>query len=101
MISLLDIKPILKMNDGLAKMEVVRTKGKAFLRVLEKAKEIAPNAILFGITHAQMYEQVEEILSMLKEHFPGLPHPLVSEVTPALGTHLGPGALCLSWITQD
>ncbi len=100
-ISLLDIKPILKMNDGLAKMEVVRTKGKAFLRVLEKAKEIAPKALLFGITHAQMPDQVEAILSMLKDQFPSLPHPLVSEVTPALGTHLGPGALCLSWIAQD
>jgi DegV family protein with EDD domain len=100
-ISLLDIKPILKMNDGLAKMEVVRTRGKAFLRVVEKAIEIAPKALYLGITHANIPEQVEQLLTTLKEQFPGLPKPLISEVTPALGTHVGPGALCLSWISQD
>jgi len=27
-----------------------------------------------------------------------LPEPMVNEVTPALGAHVGPGSLCVNWI---
>jgi DegV family protein with EDD domain len=97
-ISLLDIKPILKMNNGIAKMEMVRTRKKAFARVLEKAKQVSPQALLLGITHANALEQVEKLLFMLHEAHPDLPIPIISEVTPTLVTHVGPGAVCLSWI---
>lgn len=100
-ISLLDIKPILKMNNGLAKMEVVRTRLKAFKRVVEMAMEKYPQTLVFGITHANVPDQVADLVGQLKQAFPNLPAPLVSEVTPALGTHVGPGALCLSWILPN
>ncbi|MBI9049964.1 MAG: DegV family protein [Anaerolineaceae bacterium] len=99
-ISLLDIKPILRMNNHLAKMDIVRTRKKAFARVVETAKQMAPNASLFGITHANVPEQVEELLKQLKDAIPNLKEPMISEVTPALGTHVGPGALCLSWLPE-
>lgn len=99
-ISLLDIKPILRMNNHLAKMDIVRTRKKAFNRVVEMAKQMAPNASLFGITHANVPEQVEELIQQLKQAIPNLPEPMISEVTPALGTHVGPGALCLNWLPK-
>ena len=43
-VGLLGIKPILKMNNYVSKMEVARTKSKAFERVLRIAVEFAPIA---------------------------------------------------------
>jgi DegV family protein with EDD domain len=99
-ISLLDIKPILRMNNHLAKMDIVRTRKKAFERVVNVAKQIAPQSKFFGISHANVPDQVEELIKQLKQAIPDLIEPMVSEVTPALGTHVGPGALCLNWLPK-
>jgi DegV family protein with EDD domain len=97
-VSLLGIKPILKMNNHSSKMEIARTKSKAFERVLNTALEKLSYADMFGITHANVPDQVDELIRRLKEMIPGLADPLVSEVTPALGAHVGPGSLCVNWI---
>ncbi len=97
-VSLLGIKPILKMNNHVSRMEIARTKRKAFQRVLNTAVENIPYADVFGITHAGVPDQVEDFVKKLKDMIPGLPDPLISDVTPALGVHVGPGALCINWI---
>jgi hypothetical protein len=38
------------------------------------------------------------LIKKLKEIIPGLANPMVNEVTPALGVHVGPGSLCVNWI---
>ena len=100
-VGLLGIKPILKMNNHTSKMEVARTKGKAFERVVNAAVDNIPHAEAFAITHAHVPEQAEELIRRLKEMIPTLPEPLVSEVTPALGVHVGPGSLCVNWIESS
>jgi len=100
-ISLLGIKPILKMNNHISKMEIARTRNKAFSRVLQMALEVIPYADLFGITHANVPDQVDTLISRIRETYPDFPDPMVSEVTPALGTHVGPGALCINWIESE
>ena len=97
-VGLLGIKPILRMNNHIAKMEVARTKSKAFERVVRVAAEYAPLAEQIGITHANALDQVEALLAELDKRCPGYPKPLISEVTPSLGSHVGPGALCVNWI---
>ena len=97
-VSILGIKPILKMNNHVSSMEIARTKNKAFERVLNTAVDNLPYADLFGITHANVPDQVEELVRRLKEMIPSLQDPMVSEVTPALGVHVGPGSLCVNWI---
>lgn len=97
-VSILGIKPILKMNNHISRMEIARTKRKAFDRVLKTAVENIPYAESFGITHAAVPDQVDELVNKLQEMIPGLPDPWVEEVTPALGVHVGPGALCINWI---
>ena len=79
-------------------MEVARTKRKAFERVLRTAIKNSPKADRFGITHADVPDQVEELIDQLRLEFPNMPEPMVSEVTPALGVHVGPGGLCINWI---
>jgi DegV family protein with EDD domain len=97
-VSILGIKPILKMSNHVSRMEIARTKTKAFEKVLHTAEEKIPYAEKFGITHAAVPDQVDTLIRKLKTLFPSMPEPLVSEVTPALGTHVGPGALCINWI---
>jgi DegV family protein with EDD domain len=97
-VSLLGIKPILKMNNHVSRMEIARTSSRAFERVLNTALENFPYAEIYGVTHANVPDQVETLIRRFKEIAPGLPEPMVSEVTPTLGTHVGPGALCVNWI---
>jgi DegV family protein with EDD domain len=100
-VSILGIKPILKMSNHSSSMEIARTKNKAFEKVLKTAVENLPYAEAFGITHANVPDQVEELIRRLKEMIPGLNDPMVSEVTPALGVHVGPGSLCVNWIEGE
>jgi DegV family protein with EDD domain len=97
-VSVLGIKPILKMNNHVSRMEIARTKRKAFEHVVKTALENFPEAELFSITHANVPDQVEELVREIKKVHPDLPDPLVAEVTPALGVHVGPGSLCVNWI---
>jgi len=97
-VSILGIKPILKMNNHESRMEIARTKSKAFDRVLQTALKAVPKAELFGITHANVPDQVEDLVAQLKEALPELPDPWIAAVTPALGVHVGPGALCVNWV---
>jgi DegV family protein with EDD domain len=97
-VSILGIKPILKMNNSVSRMEIARTKNKAFENVVKTAVEHFPDAEIFGITHANVLDQAEELVRQLKEAVPGIEDPLISEVTPALGVHVGPGSLCVNWI---
>ncbi len=97
-VSILGIKPILKMNNHVSSMEIARTKNKAFDRVVKTAVENLPYAESFGITHANVPDQVEELITRLKAMIPNLQDPMVSEVNPALGVHVGPGSLCVNWI---
>jgi len=100
-VSILGIKPILKMNNHVSRMEIARTKNKAFEKVLRTACDHFPDAELFGITHANALEQVEELIRELKAAIPDLPDPMISEANPALGVHVGPGTVCVNWIEGE
>lgn len=100
-IGLLGIKPILKMHEHVSKMEVARTRNKAFEKVLHRALEVRPRSEFFGITHADIPDQVDELIDHLQTSYPDLPKPWVAEVNPALGFHVGPGALCINWIEKE
>lgn len=100
-VSILGIKPILKMNNHHSRMEIARTKSKAYEKVVEVAMEKYPKSELFGITHANALDQVNSLIQKLTQAFPGLPEPLISGVTPALGAHVGPGALCVNWLESS
>jgi hypothetical protein len=41
------------------------------------------------------------LITILNDAYPDLPNPWVTEVNPALGFHVGPGALCINWIEKE
>jgi DegV family protein with EDD domain len=98
--SLLNIKPIMKMNRGSAQMEAVRTKKRAHERLVELVQALGPLEQA-GITHSTDAQEVEDVVRLMAPFLPaGIPV-LINPVTPALGVHVGPGAVCISCIAAQ
>ena len=94
----LNVKPILYLNDEgkIDALEKVRTKKKAVDRLLELGVEKAAGKKCYvGIYHAQALKEAEamrdEIQKMTDCHEVG-----IYEISPVIGTHVGPGALGIS-----
>jgi len=96
---LLQIKPMLHMNQGNATAHRTRTQGKATARLLEWLAEYAPYERL-AIVHAGVQKEAEEILQRIKEYLPHGDIPIV-QITPVLGAHLGVGALGFACISKE
>ncbi len=98
----LKIKPVLHLSDGQVKpLERVRSKGRATERMLEIMAERLEVADCGGVLHAAVAhaDRADEALE-LKEQVVSRFHPeefYLSELTPAIGTHAGPGTLGLGW----
>jgi DegV family protein with EDD domain len=89
--SVLQIKPLLKMNDGEFDMERVRTRRGALARVVALVSELEPLEEL-ALVHTHAPEEAET-LGLRAGHLIPEDKPLLSaEVTPVIGTHIGPGA---------
>jgi DegV family protein with EDD domain len=98
--SLLDIKPIMKMENGEAKMESVRTKKRAMARVLELVEKLGPIESI-GITHFNASADVFALKTLLQPLLPAHLPIIENSVTPTLGAHVGPGAVCVSCIARN
>ena len=88
---LLQIKPLLHMNQGNPVAHRVRTQGRATERMMEWLAEYAPFEKL-AIVHAAVQAEAEAMRERVKEFLPDGDIPVV-QITPVLGSHLGIGAL--------
>ncbi len=89
--SLLDLKPLIEMTySKVVNIGAVRTTRVANKRVLEMLNDIGPLAQL-AVLHTNAEERARQFLA---DAAPNLPEPpLIINVTPAIGTHLGPNGL--------
>jgi DegV family protein with EDD domain len=88
--TLLQLKPILTMYNGKPGTERVRTRERATQRLLEMLRGIGPLERL-AIVHTHAPERVAE-LSSLSAHLLPSDDILVADITPVIGSHIGPGA---------
>ncbi len=95
----LQIKPLLHMNQGNPVAHRVRTQAKATERMMEWLNEYAPFEKL-AIVHAGVQHEAEEMLQHIKHFLPHGDIPIV-QITPALGAHLGIGALGFACISTE
>ncbi len=95
--SLLILKPIIKMNDGVTDLERTRTVNGSHKRLLELVEELGKlEQLAFVHTHA-----LEKLALLQQEAAYLVPEgitPLIGEVTPVIGSHIGPGAVGFSVI---
>lgn len=90
--SVLQIKPLLKMNHGEFDMERVRTRKAALARVLELLEGLGPLEDL-ALVHTHAPEEAEALGHRAAHLFPEGASALSAEVTPVIGAHIGPGTV--------
>ena len=80
-------------------MEQVRTRKKSLLRLVEILEErvAGKSPVRLATLHANAYEDAKVILSLANERLNSVEN-IFSEVSPAVGTHAGPGTVGLAYM---
>ncbi|MBC8249295.1 MAG: DegV family protein [Anaerolineales bacterium] len=93
--SLLNVKPIIKVEDGLLEaFEKVRTRGKALDRLVELTEEAVGTTepVKLGIPHAQIPAEAEKLKERLESTF-NCDEMIVVDLACSLTVHGGPGVI--------
>jgi|WetSurMetagenome_2_1015567.scaffolds.fasta_scaffold59603_3 DegV family protein with EDD domain len=90
--SLLQIKPIIRMNLGKVGMEVQRTRKNAMKKLIQIANSFSPLAQV-TMVHTNALEHAKELYNEIKSLLPNDIQPDYVEVSPIVGSHIGPGAV--------
>jgi DegV family protein with EDD domain len=96
--SLLSIKPVIGVTDGVVEEESKqRTRGRALRYLASKVRDAGPVSRLavFSADAADM----DEFLAML-DGVPSSEKMFVGDVGPVIGTHAGPGAIGVAWLAS-
>ncbi|MBT3337769.1 MAG: DegV family protein [Anaerolineae bacterium] len=98
--SAMKVKPILSIQDGsVASIESVRTKRKAHARVLDIiAEEIGDRGpISIATLQANALEDASALVALAQERL-DIKEVVLSQVSPVIGTHVGPGTVGLAYM---
>ncbi len=96
----LNFKPILELQHGVIEpVERVRTRGKAHARLIELAVERigGRTPVRLAVIHANVPDIAKEVLKQASDVIKPV-EAVISEVSPAVGTHTGPGTVGLCFI---
>jgi DegV family protein with EDD domain len=96
----LNIKPILEVRDGeVEAIERVRTQRKAHNRLVELVEERTEGRkpLKLASLHANAPGQARDLLEKASKHLE-VEEAMVSEVSPVVGTHAGPGTVALAFM---
>jgi DegV family protein with EDD domain len=100
--SLLNVKPVLAVEDGLiVPLDSVRTHKKALERIIEIIEErtVGHKSIRLATLHANNHAVAENILKEASERINPVEQ-VLSELSPVIGTHAGPGAIGLAYLVD-
>jgi DegV family protein with EDD domain len=94
----LNIKPILGVIDGRVEpVERVRTHRKALQRLVEIIQEKAgQHAVRIACLHANAPGEAEEVLKLCESQL-DVQEGFVGDVSPVIGTHVGPGTVAIAY----
>lgn len=97
--SLLNIKPIISMEDGvIVALGQARSRRKAYQMMVDKVEAAAGymGKIKIAYVHAAAQEEAEKIRAMVEKRLTCV-ESLITELSPALGVHTGPGTAGLCY----
>ena len=96
---LIQIKPILKMYDGVSGVERVRTRKNALTRLLQMLKTYKPFQKL-AFLHSNAFEQAQNLKSEVQDLLPDV-NTWIEVINPVLGSHIGPGVVGFACVTKS
>lgn len=97
--SLLQLKPILTMKNGLPGSERVRTAGKAEARLIQTLQTYLPIE-RFALVHTNAHQEAEKFRQRIAHLIPkGEVYSM--DITPVIGAHIGPGAVGYAIVSQN
>jgi DegV family protein with EDD domain len=96
---LLQIKPILKMYDGVSGAERVRTRKHALSRLVDRLHAYGPYEKL-AFLHSQAAEQARALRDEVRELLPDQ-ETWLEVINPVLGAHIGPGVVGFAAISKE
>jgi DegV family protein with EDD domain len=97
--SLLNIKPLIGMQDGeIVALGTARSRLKAYRRMVDLMQQRVGEgaAIRAAFTHVAAREQVERVQALVADRFDCI-ETIVTELSPALAVHSGPGTVGVSF----
>ena len=103
--SALKIKPLLHIHEGeVSPLERVRSKSRATERMLEimaerLQAEDGDGVLRAAVVHADREDEALELLEQVLSRFQPA-ESYLTDLTPAVGTHVGPGTLGLGWYVE-
>ena len=97
--SLLQLKPILTMKNGLPGSERVRTTARAESRLVEMLKGYQPIE-RFALLHTNAAREADAFLSKIRSMIP-VGEIYSMDITPVIGAHIGPGAVGYALISKN
>lgn len=101
--TMLNIKPILTVSDGsVTALEQVRTRKKSINRLIEIAAEETagkPHLVL-AVAHANAPKDAQQLLEMAGARLAPT-ETMITELSPVIGTHVGPGTVALAYHYED
>lgn len=99
--SALRVKPILTLEEEITPVERVRTRRRAFERLVDYARERQRDgAGAWVVQHIQDTERARDLVDQCRQIF-GSDPAFVSEIGPVLGAHVGPGLLGVGGISPE
>jgi DegV family protein with EDD domain len=97
--SLLRINPLVSVYKGEVGLEPVRTIRRSIERLVQHVSKLGSIEEL-ALVHTHALEKAEEFKSTAQSFLPKGKIPLLAEVTPAIGVHVGPNAIGLICVTN-
>jgi DegV family protein with EDD domain len=101
--SLLDIKPIISMKDGvIVSLGQARSRNRVYKMIVDKVEEAVGylGKIKVAYVHAAAREEVEKIKTLIEARLTCV-ESIIAELSPALGVHTGPGTVGLCYFSVD
>ena len=101
--SLLNIKPLIGMEDGeIVPLGTARSRKKAYCKMAEMIEEKVgrQGRIKIAYVHAAALEEVQKLRAIIEERLTCV-ESIVAELSPALGVHTGPGTAGVCYYPVD